>query len=96
MMSDQHRTLAIASDHRGHDVVDAIHDHLTAAGWTVDILARPDDLDAPVDYPDAARAVTTAVVDGRAGFGVRGEHPGRPAPATFCNIAPESRIAGLM
>ena len=70
MMSDQHRTLAIASDHRGHDVVDAIRAHLEAAGWEVDVLARPDDLDAAVDYPDAARTVTNAVADGRAGYGV--------------------------
>lgn len=70
MMSDQHRTVAIASDHRGHDVVDAIHDHLTDAGYSVDILARPDDLEAAVDYPDAARAVTSAIVEGRADCGV--------------------------
>ena len=68
-MSDQHRTV-IASDHRGHDVVDAIHDHLTDAGFSVDILARPDDLEAAVDYPDAARAVTSAIVEGRADCGV--------------------------
>ena len=70
MMSDQHRILAIASDHRGHDVVDAIRDHLTNAGWQVDVLARPEDLEAAVDYPDAAQAVTTAVADGRAECGV--------------------------
>ena len=70
MMSDQHRILAIASDHRGHDVVDAIRDHLTNAGWQVHVLARPDDLEAAVDYPDAAQAVTTAVADGRAECGV--------------------------
>ncbi len=49
MMSDQHRTLAIASDHRGHDVVDAIRVHLEAAGWQVHVLARRDDLDAAGD-----------------------------------------------
>ena len=70
MTTEHHRTLAIASDHRGHDVIDAIRDHLTGAGWEVDILARPDDRDAAVDYPDAARAVANAIVDGRAERGV--------------------------
>ena len=64
------RTLAIASDHRGHDVVDALKEHLAAAGYEVDIVARPDDLEQPVDYPDAAEEVTSSIVDGRADAGI--------------------------
>lgn len=64
------RTLAIASDHRGHDVVDAIKEHLVSAGHHVDIVGRPDDLEQPVDYPDAAQEVTSSILHGVADAGV--------------------------
>lgn len=62
--------LAIASDHRGYDAVDAICHHLTSEGWTVEVLARPADPEAGVDYPDAAREVAEAVLQDRADRGV--------------------------
>ena len=64
------RTLAIASDHRGHDVVDALKEHLVSAGHQVNIVARPEDLEQPVDYPDAAEEVTNSILDGGADMGV--------------------------
>ena len=69
-MTDAQRRIAIASDHRGYEAVDAICDHLGAAGWSVEILARPSDADAGVDYPDAAREVAEAVLQDRADRGV--------------------------
>ena len=64
------RTLAIASDHRGHEVIDSIKEHLVAAGLQVDIVGRPENLEQPVDYPDAAEGVTSAILDGKADVGV--------------------------
>lgn len=69
-MIEEQRTIAIASDHRGYDAVDAIREHLLEAGWSVEILARPEDPEAGVDYPDAAREVTNAVRSGMATRGV--------------------------
>mgnify|MGYP001103288888 CR=1 FL=1 len=64
------RTLAIASDHRGHAVVDSIKEHLAATGLEVEIVGRPEDLEQPVDYPDAAGEVTNAILQGRVDAGI--------------------------
>ena len=69
-MTDVQGRIAIASDHRGYEAVDAIHDHLIGAGWSVEIVARPADADAGVDYPDAAREVAEAVLQHRVDRGV--------------------------
>ena len=69
-MTDVQGRIAIASDHRGYDAVDAIHDHLCAAGWSVEVMARPADPEAGIDYPDAAREVAEAVQQARADRGI--------------------------
>lgn len=60
--------IAIGSDHRGGDVVDAVTASLEAAGHTVLPVGRCD-ADS-CDYPDKAFAVAAAVAGGDADLGV--------------------------
>ena len=69
-MSAPQGTIAMGSDHRGFDVIDELRSHLEGAGWTVIVPPRPEDVDASVDYPDAAAGVAAAVRDGDAERGV--------------------------
>ena len=63
-------TIAMGSDHRGFEVIDALRDHLIARGMNVVLAPRPGDADAKVDYPDPAAAVASSVRDGSAVPGI--------------------------
>jgi RpiB/LacA/LacB family sugar-phosphate isomerase len=56
--------IAIGSDHAGYGLKQALHEHLKAEGHAVEDLGTHGV--QPVDYPDVAVAVGTAVRDGRA------------------------------
>jgi len=60
--------IAIASDHAGYRLKDALTRHLRAAGHEVDDLGT--DSEAPVDYPPFCAAAARAVVRGAADAGV--------------------------
>jgi len=56
--------LAVASDHAGFSLKGRVMEELRKLGHEVNDLGT--DSTAPVDYPDYARAVAQAVLDGRA------------------------------
>lgn len=56
--------VAVASDHAGYLLKQALATHLADAGYAVYDLGAHDQ--EPVDYPDIAAAASRAVVDGRA------------------------------
>ena len=60
--------LVIASDHAGFGMKEELRPWLAAQGHEVADLGAYDD--APSDYPDFARAVARAVLDGRAERGI--------------------------
>ena len=60
--------VAVGSDHRGHQTVQALVQHLQADGHEVQVLA--DSGGAMCDYPDAAYQVARAVADGKADRGL--------------------------
>ena len=60
--------IAIASDHAGFALKEAVAAHLRDAGHEVDDLGTHDE--DPVDYPPLCAAVGRAVVEGRAERGV--------------------------
>ncbi len=57
--------IALASDHAGYPLKQHLRDYLSKQGHDVLDLGV-DTPDVPSDYPDAARAVAEAVLDGRA------------------------------
>ena len=60
--------IAVGSDHAGFELKEKLEDHLRELGYeVVDLGAHNDD---PVDYPDLAAAVGTAVARGEAERGV--------------------------
>lgn len=61
-------TIAIGSDHRARDIVDALAVHLESAGWTVQ--KHYGDGCESVDYPVTANEVTNAIQSGEATCGV--------------------------
>lgn len=61
--------IAIATDHAGRPLLDKVVEAVGAAGHHA-LLVGPAAGDPADDYPDIARAVGAAVVDGRAGRGV--------------------------
>lgn len=67
-MSDLPQTLAIASDHGGLDLKNAVFHHLLDGGYRVEDLGvfTTDS----VDYPDYAELVAARVLDGRADAGI--------------------------
>lgn len=67
-MSDLPRTLAIASDHGGLDLKNAVFHHLLEGGYRVEDLGvfTTDS----VDYPDYAELVAARVLDGHADAGI--------------------------
>jgi RpiB/LacA/LacB family sugar-phosphate isomerase len=67
-MSFQIGTIAVGSDHRARDIVDAIATHLEQLGWCVHRYCGGD-ADS-VDYPCIADGVTTEIVSGEAVCGV--------------------------
>ena len=60
--------LAIASDHGGLTLKNAVVAHLKAGGYGVEDLGTHDG--ASVDYPDFAELVSERVLDGRADAGI--------------------------
>jgi ribose 5-phosphate isomerase B len=60
--------VAVGSDHRGHQTVQALVQHLQADGHDVQVLA--DCGGAMCDYPDVAYQVAKAVAEGRADRGL--------------------------
>jgi len=60
--------LAVAGDHAGWRLKDAVAERLRAAGHEVLDLGAHDDV--PSDYPDLAAAVVEAVLGGRAERGI--------------------------
>ncbi len=69
-MSAPERPLAVAvgADHAGYEAKRRIVEHLARAGARV--LDLGTDSDASVDYPDYARAVSQAVLEGKSLFGI--------------------------
>ncbi len=63
-------TIAMGSDHRGFEVIDALRDHLAARGMNIVLAPRPTDTDTKIDYPDPAAAVASSVRDGAAARGI--------------------------
>jgi ribose 5-phosphate isomerase B len=61
-------TVAIAADHAGYEAKRVIVEHLARSGARV--LDLGTDSDASVDYPDYARAVSRAVLGGKAALGI--------------------------
>jgi ribose 5-phosphate isomerase B len=61
-------TVAIASDHAGFPMKEALKQELTDDGYTVLDLGTSNE--ESVDYPDYGKAVGEAVADGRAARGV--------------------------
>ncbi|HAH07704.1 MAG TPA: ribose 5-phosphate isomerase B [Elusimicrobia bacterium] len=61
--------IALGCDHAGFDLKRALHLHLEEKGHTV-INVGTDSGDAPVDYPDYARKVARALLQGDAERGV--------------------------
>lgn len=61
-------TIALASDHAGFALKDALVAELRAAGQAVLDLGPADE--ASVDYPDYGRALAEAIADGRAARGI--------------------------
>jgi ribose 5-phosphate isomerase B len=61
--------IAIASDHAGFALKQALGDELSAQGHSVSDLG-PDTADTPVDYPDFGRRCAEAVASGRAERGL--------------------------
>ncbi len=62
-------TIALGADHAGHAMKEALAQRLCAAGHTV-VDAGTHDGETPVDYPDYAEAVGSAILAGRAERGV--------------------------
>jgi ribose 5-phosphate isomerase B len=60
--------LAVASDHAGFPLKQHLEDTLAAMGHEVEDLGT--NSTEPVDYPDYAKAVAEAVLDGRAERGI--------------------------
>ncbi len=60
--------IALAADHRGHDVLRHLLDHLVREGHRVDDCGPRADRNC--DYPDMAYPVARAVADGRADRGI--------------------------
>jgi ribose 5-phosphate isomerase B len=60
--------IIVGSDHLGRALKDALRDHLRDGGWQVDDAGVA--TDAPVDYPDVARAVAEDIAAGRHDRGV--------------------------
>lgn len=67
-MSFEIGTIAIGSDHRAREIVDALTAHLKAAGWTVHVHYGGEE--ESVDYPIPAMAVTEEVAANIAACGV--------------------------
>ncbi len=63
-----HRTIAIAADHGGFAMKEALKPHLVELGFGV--LDCGPDSDAAVDYPDFAFAAASLVSDGSCGAGI--------------------------
>jgi RpiB/LacA/LacB family sugar-phosphate isomerase len=61
--------IAIAADHAGRPLLDQLNDVVRAAGHEP-LDVGPSASDPADDYPDIARAVGTAVLDGRADRGI--------------------------
>lgn len=61
--------IALASDHAGYPLKAHLVDYLQARGHEV-LDFGVDSADVPADYPDAAVAVGSAVIDGRAERGI--------------------------
>ena len=60
--------IAIACDHAGFDLKLALSKHLTGHGY--DLLDLGTNNKEPVDYPDFAKSLASAVVDGKVTRGV--------------------------
>ena len=67
-MSFTKETIAIGSDHRARDVVDALTTHLESTGWTVHKHYGGDA--ESVDYPVVAKEVTDEINTGEAVCGI--------------------------
>lgn len=61
--------LALSSDHAGYTLKQHLAAYLRAKGFEV-IDLGVDTPDVPSDYPDAAKAIADAVLDGRADRGI--------------------------
>ncbi len=66
--SGSDKTVAIASDHGGFALKEALRSDLEALGYSVDDMGP--DTDDSVDYPDFGRALAEAIADGAAPRGV--------------------------
>lgn len=98
-MSD--RTIAVAADHAGYELKDALKAHLEEGGWQVLDLGTSGP--ASVDYPDFAAALAEAIASGRAQRGVlvcgtgigisiaANRHPA--VRAALCHDATSARLA---
>ena len=78
--------VAVAFDHRGVHLRDAVLAALVAAGHEVVDLGTDTDA-VRIDYPDKAREVGEAIVDGRAERGVLVCGSGVGASVAACKIA---------
>jgi ribose 5-phosphate isomerase B len=77
--------IAIASDHAGQPLLDRVTTEVRAAGHEP-LLVGPSAGDPADDYPDIARAVGTAVVDGRAERGIALCGSGAGVSVAACKI----------
>ena len=68
MLAVTAETVAIASDHAGFPMKEALKKELTDDGYAVLDLGTSNE--ESVDYPDFGKALAQAVTDGRAGRGV--------------------------
>ena len=66
--SGSDKTVAIASDHGGFALKEALRSDLEALGYSVDDMGP--DTDDSVDYPDFGHALAEAIADGAAPRGV--------------------------
>ena len=78
------RTLAVACDHAGFDVKDALADHARQLGWTVTDLGT--DSAESVDYPDFAYAVARMVHLGQVRLGLMIDGVGVGSAIVACKV----------
>jgi ribose 5-phosphate isomerase B len=78
--------VAVAFDHRGVHLRDRVIETLTADGHTVVDLGTDTDA-VRIDYPDKAREIGAAVLDGRAERGVLVCGSGVGASVAACKVA---------
>ncbi len=78
------KTLAVACDHAGFEIKDALAEHARGLGWTVTDLGT--DSAASVDYPDFAYAVARAVHLGQVRLGLMIDGVGVGSAIVACKV----------